>query len=175
MPTVAPACPGAENVFYEAENGKWFLLECSVDHLSNDLSAVYGASYTECCEACANWPNCEGVVWDPTQGGFPCYLKSEIGDTTPSSNLWAAIAITPPTGFPPDFETQITSTMTALPAGASLQTLTGGYTECTVITTTSPGSSSPTIVPVIVPPIGPPLIVSITFVILYLCLCVNIY
>ncbi|KAB5580062.1 hypothetical protein GE09DRAFT_1279062 [Coniochaeta sp. 2T2.1] len=159
MPTFAPDCPGADNKFYEAANGKWFLLQCSHDHFGDDLEVLYGLSYTDCCEACAKWPNCDGLAWAPTQEGLLCYLKTDVtGGWIPSPNIWGAIAIIPPPGFPSDFEKQITSTMTALPPEASLQTLTGGFTENTVITTTAPGGHSPTVVPVIYPRGGPPAI-----------------
>lgn len=49
--------------------------------------------------------------------------------------------------------------ITTLPPGASIQTITGEFTEGTVITTTSPGGTGPTVVPVIVPEGGPPQIV----------------
>ncbi|KAB5515361.1 hypothetical protein GE09DRAFT_1294762 [Coniochaeta sp. 2T2.1] len=140
VPTFAPDCPASDSVFYEASNGKWFILDCNNDHLGGDLDTLYDTTYTECCEACAMWPNCEGLAWAPTQPGTPCYLKSEISEGIPNPNIWAAIAITLPEGFPPNFETEITSTMTALPPGASLETLTDAtYTENTVITTTGPG------------------------------------
>ncbi|KAB5511343.1 hypothetical protein GE09DRAFT_1272247 [Coniochaeta sp. 2T2.1] len=158
VPTFAPDCPGSDSVFYEASNGKWFILDCNNDHLGGYLDTLYDTTYTECCEACAMWPNCEGLVWAPTQPGTPCYLKTEISEGIPNPNIWAAIAITLPEGFPPNFETEITSTMTALPPGASLETLTDAtYTENAVITTTGPGGHA-TVVPLIFPFVGPPII-----------------
>lgn len=62
---------------------------------------------------------------------------------------------------------QITTTMTALPEEASIQTLTDEtITENKITETTSEGSSEtavPILVPIIVPPIGPPVIVSSYF------------
>ncbi|SPO06177.1 uncharacterized protein DNG_08866 [Cephalotrichum gorgonifer] len=55
-------------------------------------------------------------------------------------------------------ESSAISTITALPVGARIETLTGGFTEGTVITTTSSGSSDSTVVPIIVPLGLPPLI-----------------
>ncbi|KAB5558034.1 hypothetical protein GE09DRAFT_1237235 [Coniochaeta sp. 2T2.1] len=130
----------------------------SYDHIGDDLDILYGLAYTACLDACAEYPNCAAVAWNPTQLNSPCFLKTTAEDWTSNPSLWGAIGITPFPGWPSDFETQITSTITALPAGASLQTLTGGFTEDTIITTTSPGGHSPTVVPVIVPRIGPPVI-----------------
>jgi hypothetical protein len=55
-------------------------------------------------------------------------------------------------------EDVVTTTMTALPPGASLQTITDQITANTVTTTTSEGSSDPTIVPIIVVLGKPPVI-----------------
>jgi hypothetical protein len=61
----------------------------------------------------------------------------------------------------PSSEPSVSTTITSLPTGARVETLTGvAFTEGTVITTTSSGSSDPTVVPVIVPAGGPPKIVS---------------
>jgi hypothetical protein len=163
MPTSAPDCPGGDSAFYEAVNGKWFILSCNTDYFGGDLTVSYGTTYTQCLDSCAQYPNCQGVAWAPTQEGSPCYLKSDVnGNAMSNHNIWGAIAITPPLEFPPNFETEITSTMTAWPPGATLETLANGpsYTECTVLTTTDSRGHS-TVVPVIVPLTGPPLIVSL--------------
>lgn len=61
-------------------------------------------------------------------------------------------------------EPSVSTTITSLPTGARVETLTGiGFTEGTIITTTSSGSSDPTVVPVIVPASGPPKIVGYPF------------
>ncbi|KAB5570694.1 hypothetical protein GE09DRAFT_1271789 [Coniochaeta sp. 2T2.1] len=158
MPTFAPDCPGGHSKFYQAADGKWFILQCSYDHFSDDLDILYGLGYTACLDACAEYPNCAAVAWNPSELNSPCYLKTTAEDWTSNPSIWGAIAITPFPGWPSDFETQITSTITALPPGAVLQTLTGGFTEDTIITTTSPGGHSPIVVSVIVPRIGPPVI-----------------
>lgn len=57
-------------------------------------------------------------------------------------------------------ESLLSTTITSLPVGAFIQTLTGGFTEGTIITTTYSGSNDPTVIPVVVPIGGPPQIVS---------------
>ncbi|KAH7009124.1 uncharacterized protein B0I36DRAFT_356847 [Microdochium trichocladiopsis] len=52
----------------------------------------------------------------------------------------------------------ISQTITSLPADATLETLTGGFTDGTIITTTTYGSNESIAVPVIVPAGGSPLI-----------------
>lgn len=110
---------------------------------------------------------------DKIAAGFNGIVGKPNSATGTVTNTGATVVVPPTTGAQTDTEgtvvvppatgmtePSITSTMTTLPTGAFIQTLTGGFTAGTVITTTSPGSNDPTIVPVIVPLGGPPQIVS---------------
>ncbi|GJC85373.1 hypothetical protein ColLi_08211 [Colletotrichum liriopes] len=82
---------------------------------------------------CASLPDCEGVGKKMACQGAGCVCKTER----------EAIVIT---------------TVTALPSGASIETITAQVTENMVTTTTSSGSDDPTIVPIIVSIGKPPVI-----------------
>ncbi|OIW23745.1 hypothetical protein CONLIGDRAFT_673949 [Coniochaeta ligniaria NRRL 30616] len=115
--------------------------------LTSTLSATKVSSTTETAGRTTFLPSAASTTAAPSPppGAFS-------GSSTSSS------ATSSSSGFPPGFERLIPTTMRTLPPWARIETLTGGFTECTVITTTSPGATSPTIVPVIVPVGGPPLI-----------------
>ncbi|RHZ33232.1 hypothetical protein DYB37_013290, partial [Aphanomyces astaci] len=52
-----------------------------VDYYGNDIKFTRRSNSNDCCDDCANTPDCVVYVWTPWEGGT-CFLKSIVG--TPS-------------------------------------------------------------------------------------------
>ncbi|RHY14375.1 hypothetical protein DYB36_009289 [Aphanomyces astaci] len=60
-----------------------------VDYYGNDIKFTRRSNSNDCCDDCANTPDCVVYVWTPWEGGT-CFLKSIVGKSSPYKDAKAA-------------------------------------------------------------------------------------